>query len=116
MPVKIRSIVILSSIVFLGFISIAFASEVSVEGLTLKKEHSNAWAIAGKVRNLESSPIKGYVKIKFLDSKGDITKTVKAYVNDMDPIGPGQAGPFEYWTSPSDFSGVSNYQVIFVDR
>ena len=113
---KIRSIVTLLSLLLLGFTNIVFASEVSIEGLNLKKELSNAWAIAGKVRNMESSSIKGYVKIKFLDSEGDITKTVKAYVNDMDPIEPGQAGPFEYWTSPSDFSGVSNYQVIFVDR
>ena len=113
---EFRFIVTLLFLLFIGFIGIASASEVSVEGLILKKEHSNAWAIAGKIRNLESHSIKGYVKIKFLNSKDDITKTAKTYVNDMDPIEPGQAAPFEYWTSPSNYSGVSNYQIIFVDR
>ena len=51
-----------------------------------------------------------------VDSNGDIVKTYSAFVNGGDPLKPGQAGPFEYWTNPDDFDGVVDFQVIFVSR
>jgi len=102
-------------IVFL-FSQRSYASDVRAENVRIVKEHSNAWAVKGMVRNLENHSIKGYVKIKFLNSQGDILKTANAYVNDGDPLSPGQAGAFEYWTGPKDFQGVVNFQVIYKDR
>jgi len=98
------------------FSGVVFASDVAVEGLNIKKHDSNTWGIFGKIRNLESHAISGSVKIKFLNANGDITVTHRAKVNDGDPINPGQAGPFKYWDKPSEFTGVSDYQVIFVDK
>ena len=69
----------------------------------------------GKCGN-RNHPIKGYVKIKFLNARGDIVKTVNAYVNSLDPFNPGQAAPFEYWDDPSEFEGITDFQVIFKDR
>ncbi|MFC1567465.1 hypothetical protein ACFL3R_01340 [Thermodesulfobacteriota bacterium] len=93
----------------------SYAGNVEAENVRIVKEHSNAWAVKGMVRNLENHSIKGYVKIKFLNSQGDVLKTAKTYVNDRDPLSPGQAGSFEYWASPSDFQGVVNFQIIFKD-
>ena len=97
-------------------VPLSAAKKVEVEGVRINKKSSTGWAVIGKIRNLENSPIKGYVKIKFLDSNGDIVKTYTAFVNGGDPLKPGQAGPFEYWTDPDDFDGVVDFQVIFVSR
>lgn len=97
-------------------LQVAKVPQVAVEDLRIDKIASNAWGLVGKIRNLEKRPIKGYVKIKFLDSKGDILHSYKAFVNDNDPLQPGQAGPFKYYTKPEDFNGVKNFNVIFVER
>ena len=98
------------------FISAPKEPRVAIEGVKLDKKDSNAWAVVGKVRNLESYKIKGYVKIKFIDSNGDVVKTHSAYVNDLDLLEPGQAGNFEFFASPKDYDGVVNFKVIFVAR
>lgn len=92
-----------------------YAADISVEDLTLSKKYTETWGVTGKIRNNESSAIRGYVKIKFIDGANDITKTASAYVNGNDPVGPGQAAPFEYWTESTDFKGVENFQVIFIE-
>lgn len=89
-------------------------ANVSVEDLTVNKSIKNAWCVKGKIRNQESKALKGYVKIKFLDSKGDVLKSAMAPVNGNDSLNPGQAGVFEYFTSPNDFKNVTHYDVIFV--
>jgi hypothetical protein len=87
---------------------------VNVEDLTVDKQLKNAWGIKGRIRNLENKPLKGYVKIKFLDSKGDIVKSAMAPVNGNDYLKSNQAGPFKYYTSPADFNNVTKYDVVFV--
>ncbi len=94
----------------------SYASDVSIENVRIHKLYPTTWGVRGLVRNLENHPIKGYVKIKFLNARGDIVKTVSAYVNSLDPFNPGQAAPFEYYDNPSEFEGVTNFQVIFKDR
>jgi len=94
---------------------VAPAGTVAIEDLTLNRDLDDSWALAGLVRNLGSKPISGYVRIKFLDANGDIRKSASAFVNDLDPIQPGQAGPFEYWTDASDFDGIESYNVTFRD-
>lgn len=97
------------------FISKVYASKVSVEGITVKKP-PGAWGVIGKVRNLENHPIKGFVRIKFLDAKGNIVKSANAFVTSRDPLEPGQTAPFELWTDPASFTGVIDFEIIFVDR
>ncbi len=91
-------------------------STVSVEDVKMIKEFNNAWTVKGKVRNKTSKPIKGAVKIKFVNSKGDIVHTTRAYVNDDDPFGPGQAAIFSYSTTPANFDDVVRYIVDFYQR
>ena len=89
---------------------------ITVESVELIKEHSNAWAVKGMIRNNTSSDINGAVKIKFLNSKGDIVYNNRAFVNDGDPIQPGQAGNFVYYTDPYNFEGVTDFDVQFYER
>ena len=96
------------------FVSSACTSEVRVEDL--RTERGEICSIYGKIRNLENHSIKGYVRIKFLNANGDITKTGSAWVNDLDPIKPGQAAPFEYHTELEDCHGVVRFQVLFEER
>ena len=91
-------------------------SKTKVENVKIKKEHSNAWAVTGMIRNESSTSIKGAVKIKFLNSKGDVVHSNRAYVNDGDPIKPGQAGNFEYFTDPEKFDDVTDFDVVFYER
>ena len=93
----------------------AFASNVKIENVKIGQSNPVAWCVSGMVRNLENHPIKGYVKIKFLNSRGDIARSYSAFVNDNDPIAPGQAASFEYFGSPEEFEGVVDFQVIFKD-
>ncbi len=94
----------------------AFASKVQVENVRVEKDYSNSWTVAGEVRNLEDHPIKGYVKVKFVNSRGDIVYTSASPVNDEDPLSPGQAGPFACHHDPSKFDGVVRFEVIFIDE
>ena len=77
--------------------------------------NSSFWAIEGSVRNLETHPIKGYVKIKFLNTKGHILKSVATAVNDAEPLESSEAGAFVYRTFRSYFRGIAGFKVIFVE-
>ena len=90
--------------------------KTKVENVKIKKEHSNAWAVTGMIRNESSVNIKGAVKIKFLNSKGDVVHNNRAKVNGGDPINPGQAGNFEYFTDPDKFDDVNNFDIEFYER
>lgn len=90
--------------------------KTKIEDVKIVKEHSNAWAVRGMVRNISSSSIKGAVKIKFLNSNGDILHSHKAYVNDGDPLNPNQAGAFEYFDDPKEFMNVVDFDVEFYER
>ena len=90
--------------------------KTKVENIQIKKKNSNALAVTGLIRNISSSEIKGAVKIKFLNSKGDIVHNNRAKVNDGDPIKPGQAGIFEYFTSTDKFDTVIDFEVEFYER
>jgi len=92
------------------------STKTKVENIQIKKEHSNAWAVIGMIRNESSADIKGAVKIKFLNSKGDIVHNTRAKVNDGDPIKPGQAGNFKYFTDPDKFDDVTNFDIKFYER
>ena len=94
----------------------AFASNVKFENVKTGLSNPVAWSVSGMVRNLENHPIKGYVKIEFLNSRGDVTKSYNAYVNDGDPIAPSQAALFVYFASPEEFEGIVDFQVIFKDK
>ena len=93
-----------------------YAANVKVENVHIKKDNPAAWAVVGMIRNMGNRPVKGLVKIKYLNSSGDILKSHVAPVNEMDSLNPGQAGPFEFWDSPSEFNGVVDFQVIFKEK
>ncbi|MDE5423360.1 zinc ribbon domain-containing protein [Ancylomarina sp. DW003] len=87
--------------------------DVSVENVRISKDHNNAWAVKGAIRNNTTHSIKGAVKIKFINSKGDIVHTNRAYVNDGDSFESGQAANFEYFVSPETFDDVVDFKIEF---
>ena len=94
----------------------SYAAEVEIGDLNVDQESNPSfWTIEGSVRNLESHPIKGYVKIKFLNSNGSIVKSVAAAVNDAQPIEPTEVGAFVYRTFSTYFRGVEDFDVVFVE-
>ena len=119
---KIIFAVLFSLFISCGFDSSTKANTIStdskfkVERVQIKKESEFAWSVVGMIRNQSSSDVKGHVKIKFLNSAGDILNTAKAKVNDGDSFFSGQAASFEYFTEPSKFEGVTNFDVEFVEK
>ena len=93
----------------------ASASDTESENVRTVQSRPNAWCVKGMIKNLERYPINGYVKIKFLNSKGNIVAAHSAPVNNGDYFSAGQAAPFEYFAKPEEFKGVTDYQIIFVD-
>lgn len=91
-------------------------TNVSVENVHISKDHSNAWAVKGSIRNNTTHSIKGAVKIKFINSNGDIVHSNRAYVNGGDSFSPGQSANFEYFTDPETFNDVVDFQVEFYER
>lgn len=92
------------------------SSKTKVENVKIKKDNKFAWAVVGMIRNESSSEIKGYVKIKFLNSSGDIVNTTMTRVNDGDSFEPGQAASFDYYTEPDNFDDVTDFDVHFVEK
>lgn len=95
--------------------SMVYASEVSIEGATMK-DQLGVWVVEGKVRNLEKHPIRGFVRIKFLDANGNIVKLANAFVTSRDSIAPGQAASFELWTNFTGSTGKLDFEIDFVER
>lgn len=91
-------------------------TNVSVENVRISKDHSNAWAVKGSIRNNKTHSINGAVKIKFINSNGDIVHSNRAYVNGGDSFSPGQSANFEYFTDPKTFNDVVDFQVEFYER
>lgn len=118
MKLNKNAIIIFFTILNISFFSpTCFASEVRIENVHADKTSSKeTWGVKGKVRNLENHPIKGYVKIKYIDAQGDILQSVNAWVNDGDLVEPGQAAAFEYWDSRKNLEDAVRFQVIFKDR
>ena len=111
---------VITILLFMLALSIAahesYAAEVEIEGLNVDQtSNSSFWAIEGSVRNLETHPIKGYVKIKFLNTKGHIVKSVAAAVNDSQPLGASKAGELLYRTFSSHFRDIVDFKVVFVE-
>lgn len=91
-------------------------SNVSVENVRISKDHKNAWAVKGSIRNLTDTSIKGAVKIKFIDNHGDIVHSCKAFVNGSDSFDSGQSANFEYFTTPEKFNNVVDFKIEFYER
>lgn len=89
---------------------------VSVENVRISKDHSSTWAVKGLIRNKTAYAIKGAVKIKFVNSNGDIVNSKRAYVNGGDFFDSGQAASFEYFADSEEFNDVVDFQVIFYER
>ena len=94
--------------------SMVYASEVSVEGVTMENQFG-VWVVVGKVRNLEKHPIRGFVRIKFIDANSNIVKSVNAFVTSRDSLEPGQATSFELWTNFRGSAGKLDFEIDFVD-
>ncbi len=115
-----RSYTLTTILLFMLALSFAahesYAAEVEIGALNLDQtSNPSFWAIEGSVRNLESHPIKGYVKIKFLNKEGQIVKAVATAVNDGQPISPSGSGAFVYRAFSSHFTGVAGFKVVFVE-
>ncbi|WP_188407196.1 hypothetical protein [Psychroflexus salis] len=118
---KIILVLTLTLLISCGFESSDKSNDYSttktkVENLKLNKENKYGWAVVGMIRNESSSSIKGFVKIKFLNSNKDIVYSTMARVNDGDYFGPGQAASFDYHAAPSKFDGVTEFLVEFVEK
>lgn len=90
--------------------------KTKVENVRIEKKYTETWAVSGMIRNIGNTNIKGAVKIKFLNSRGDIIYNTRTYVNDGDPIKPGQAGSFEYFTNSERFDNVTDFDVVFYEQ
>ena len=115
-----RNYRIMSILLFMLALSFAahgsYAAEVEIGAINLDQtSNTSFWEIEGSVRNLESHPIKGYVKINFLNTQGQIVKDVATAVNDAQPIAPDATGAFVYKTFSTYFSGVAGFNVVFVE-
>jgi hypothetical protein len=92
------------------------AAEVEIKNIYVDQTFDTSlWAIKGTVRNLASRPIKGYVKIKFLNGRGQIFKAAATEVNDSKPLEPDQIGKFRYPAFKRYFRPAVDFQVIFVE-
>ena len=94
--------------------SMVYASEVSVEGAKMENRFG-VWVVAGKVRNLEKNPIRGFVRIKFIDANRNVIKSANAFVTSRDSLAPGQAAPFELWTNFRVSAGEPDFEIDFVE-
>ena len=94
--------------------SMVYASEVSVEGVTMENQFG-VWVVVGKVRNLEKHPIRGFVRIKFIDANSNMVKSVNAFITSLDSLAPSQAAPFELWTNFRGSAGELDFEIDFVD-
>ena len=94
--------------------SMVYASEVSVERATMENRFG-VWVVAGKVKNLEKHPIRGFVRIKFINANRNIVKSANAFVTSRESLAPGQAAPFELWTNFRDSAGKLDFEIHFVD-
>ncbi len=56
------------------------------------------------------------MKIKFINSKGDIVHSNRANVNSGDYFSSGQAANFEYFVSSEKFKDVVDFQIEFYER
>jgi hypothetical protein len=115
-----RTYLIITLFLFTLAISFAafesYAADVEIKNINVDQTFDTSlWAIKGTVRNLESRPIKGYVKIKFLNAKGQIFKAAATAVNNANPLDPDQTGNFQYPAFKSYFRRAVNFQVNFVE-
>lgn len=90
--------------------------KVSIENVRINKNNKFAWTVIGEIKNETSSKIKGYVKIKFLNSSGNIIYSAMTNVNDGDYFKAGQSASFDYYTETENFLGVTKFEVYFVEK
>ncbi len=118
---QVLSILIFSIFAFIAISSLESNSsssnvDTSVENVRIDKSISNAWGVKGQIRNNSDKEIKGAVKIKFINSNGDIVHNGRAFVNGGDYFNSGQSASFEYFVEPEKFTGVVDFEVIFYER
>ncbi len=92
------------------------STNVTVEDIKVDKQLKDSWTISGKIKNISDKAVKGIVKIKFINSKGDIVHKHKAMVNDGDSIVPGNTANFKYSAKAKKFDDVVDYKVEFYER
>ena len=89
---------------------------VSVENVRIAKDFPTVWGVKGSIRNNTPRSIKGAVKIKFINIKGDVVHNNRAYVNDGDLFNSGQSANFEYFTTKNTFTDVVDFKVEFYEN
>jgi hypothetical protein len=75
-----------------------------------------AYTLEGTVYNQCETKKKGYVKIKFIDSNGDIRHSAMTNVNDGDNFNPKQSAPYSYSAEPDKFVDIKEFEVVFVEK
>jgi hypothetical protein len=115
-----RSRPVITVLLFMPALSFAaiesYAAEFEIKNIYVDQTlDTSLWAIKGTAHNLESRPIKGYVKIKFLNAKGQIFKAAAAAVNDSKPLEPDQIGKFRSPAFKTYFRRAVDFQVNFVE-
>jgi len=86
-----------------------------VTNVRISKDYSNAWAVKGSVKNNSNRLVKGAVKIKFINSKGDIIHSNQTTVNSGESFSSGQSATFEYFSRPETFDDVIDFDVEFYE-
>jgi hypothetical protein len=89
---------------------------VTKEFTNVDKSNKYAFTLNGTVYNNCGKDVNGYVKIKFIDSNGDIRHTAKARVNDGDYFSDRQSAPYHYSAKPIEFIDINTFEVVFIAR
>jgi hypothetical protein len=88
---------------------------VKISDVEIHKDYTKSWAVKGMVKNISNKDLSGYVKIKFIDSNGNIKGSNMAKVNDGDSFSPNQSAYFEYYTRSSNFYDIVDFNVTFFE-
>jgi len=79
-------------------------------------EDGNNVLVAGKVKNLGYSPVKGYVIVYFKNGKGVVVHSVETDVNNNRPFPRGKIGSFEISANIERTPDIQNVVIEFVNK
>ncbi|MFI8377312.1 hypothetical protein [Leeuwenhoekiella sp. NPDC079379] len=89
---------------------------VDISPITVVKDSKFLWSINGSVRNIANKEIKGYIKVKYLNSENDIIGDAKAHINQGDYFRSGQSVLFKINKDPKELESVEYFDVQFIEN
>lgn len=87
-----------------------------VEDLDAMMHDEGVFVVSGKIRNLETSPTRGYVIVYFVDDGNGVVASAEAEVNESTAIEPGQTGFFELSQTIGSHQQVQKTYIEYIER